>query len=57
MELRYFKAKQYRNITECNIPFLPGVNLLLGENAQGKTNVTEGIYLFYDADVFHIAPF
>ena len=46
MELKYFKALNYRNITQCNIPFSPGVNLLLGENAQGKTNVTEGIYLF-----------
>ena len=46
MELKYFKARQYRNIEECHIPFSKGVNLLLGENAQGKTNVTEGIYLF-----------
>lgn len=46
MELQYFKAKNYRNISECDIPFASGVNLLLGENAQGKTNVTEGIYLF-----------
>ena len=46
MELTYFKARDYRNIEQCNIPFTPGVNLLLGENAQGKTNVMEGIYLF-----------
>ncbi len=46
MELKYFKAKNYRNIQACDIPFCRGVNLLLGENAQGKTNVTEGIYLF-----------
>lgn len=46
MELQYFKATNYRNIKMCNIPFSSGVNLLLGENAQGKTNVTEGIYLF-----------
>ena len=46
MELTYFKARDYRNIQECKIPFSPGVNLLLGENAQGKTNVMEGIYLF-----------
>ena len=26
--------------------FSPGVNLLFGENAQGKTNALEGIYLF-----------
>ncbi len=46
MELTYIKARDYRNISEANIPFCSGVNLLLGKNAQGKTNVMEGIYLF-----------
>ena len=46
MIIKEFSAKNFRNIEECNIKFSPGVNLLYGKNAQGKTNVIEGIYLF-----------
>ncbi len=46
MILTSFKAKDFRNIEECFIEFSDGVNILLGENAQGKTNAIEGIYLF-----------
>ena len=46
MILSSFRAHQFRNIGDCELFFTPGVNLLIGENAQGKTNVLEGIYLF-----------
>lgn len=46
MKIRSFQAKNFRNIKECNIEFSDGINLLIGKNAQGKTNVAEGIYLF-----------
>ncbi len=46
MILNNFYAKDFRNISECDINFTGGVNLLYGNNAQGKTNVIEGIYLF-----------
>lgn len=46
MRLRGFSAAEFRNIERCRLSFSPGVNLLYGENAQGKTNVIEGIYLF-----------
>ena len=46
MIINRFYAKNFRNIEECDIKFSPGVNLLYGKNAQGKTNVIEGIYLF-----------
>lgn len=35
----------FRNIKEETLAFDEGVNLLYGENAQGKTNALEGIYL------------
>ena len=46
MIIKRFKAQNFRNIEGCNIEFKPGVNLLLGNNAQGKTNAVEGIYVF-----------
>lgn len=46
MIIKKFRAKNFRNISECEIEFKKGVNIFLGENAQGKTNALEGIYLF-----------
>jgi len=37
--------KQYRNYEFQEVSFLPGTNVLIGENAQGKTNALEAIYL------------
>ena len=37
--------KDFRNIAEARVGFSPGVNVFLGNNAQGKTNALEGIYL------------
>lgn len=46
MIIKRFKAENFRNIEKCDIEFSPGVNLLYGKNAQGKTNAVEGIYVF-----------
>ena len=46
MIIKRFRAENFRNIGKCDIEFSPGVNLLYGKNAQGKTNAVEGIYLF-----------
>ena len=46
MIIRGFRAQNFRNIEKCSLEFDDKVNLLLGENAQGKTNAIEGIYLF-----------
>ena len=36
----------FRNIEGEKIEFSKGINVIHGENAQGKTNILEGIYLF-----------
>ena len=36
----------YRNLADCRVEFGPGVNVLWGMNAQGKSNILEGIYYF-----------
>ena len=46
MIIKRFRASSFRNIDSCDIEFHPGVNLLHGRNAQGKTNAMEGIYFF-----------
>ena len=46
MRLTRLKAQSFRNIEACDIAFEEGVNVLLGQNAQGKTNALECIYLF-----------
>lgn len=46
MIIKSFRAQNFRNIEKCSLEFDSSVNLLLGENAQGKTNAVEGIYLF-----------
>lgn len=46
MIIKSFKAKNFRNIESATLEFDKGINVLLGENAQGKTNAVEGIYIF-----------
>ena len=46
MILLRLRAQNYRNIEQADISFEKGVNLLFGENAQGKTNALECIYSF-----------
>lgn len=46
MIIKRLKAQGFRNIENADIEFINGANILIGENAQGKTNVIEAIYLF-----------
>ena len=46
MIINKFSAENFRNVEKESICFLPGVNLLYGDNAQGKTNAIEAIYIF-----------
>lgn len=46
MIIRKLKACGFRNIKKAEIEFSHGTNLLIGENAQGKTNAIEAIYMF-----------
>ncbi len=42
--LTQLKLLHFRNYERCEINFQPGVNILLGSNAQGKTNLLEAVY-------------
>lgn len=45
MELERLTLSHFRNYDELALDFQPGVNVFLGENAQGKTNLLESIYV------------
>jgi len=40
------KYQNFRNIASCETEFSDGINVLWGMNAQGKSNILEGIYYF-----------
>ncbi len=44
MQCRRVRLRDFRNIEEAEVHFSPGVNLLHGDNAQGKTNLLEALY-------------
>src|SRR6202008_991710 len=37
--------RDFRNYPRLDVAFAPGFHLLLGDNAQGKTNILEAVYL------------
>jgi len=43
--LRRLYLHHFRNYTQAEFTFSPGVNWICGKNAQGKTNLLEAIYL------------
>lgn len=45
MYIKNIQLTNFRNYEKLQIDFNQNVNLLLGNNAQGKTNLLEGIYL------------
>lgn len=46
MEVKSLKISDFRNISEINIEPSEAVNVIYGENAQGKTNILEALWLF-----------
>lgn len=45
MIITSIELKNFRNYEDLNISFDKGTNILFGDNAQGKTNILEAIYL------------
>lgn len=43
MRIRTFKLAAFRNISRIDLEFHPRLNIFVGDNAQGKTNLMEGI--------------
>lgn len=45
MIIESIELKNYRNYRELHMEFDPGTNILYGNNAQGKTNILEAVYV------------
>jgi DNA replication and repair protein RecF len=45
VHLAHLRLRDFRNYARLDVDFAPGFHVLLGDNAQGKTNVLEAIYL------------
>ena len=46
MRLETLQLRDFRNYETLSLDFAPGVNLIVGDNAQGKTNLLEAISYF-----------
>lgn len=53
MQIKNLKLLNFRNYKFADADLSPGVNLILGENAQGKTNFLESIFFLSCVKSFH----
>ncbi|NLO22170.1 MAG: DNA replication and repair protein RecF [Syntrophomonadaceae bacterium] len=52
MKLQKISISNFRNINELEYQPKPGLNILMGDNAQGKTNILEAIFVVATASSF-----
>lgn len=45
VHLAHLRLRDFRNYPRMDADFVPGFHVLIGDNAQGKTNILEAIYL------------
>jgi DNA replication and repair protein RecF len=45
MIIKRLKLKNYRNYSNLDIQFSDNLNIFIGDNAQGKSNILESIYV------------
>jgi DNA replication and repair protein RecF len=45
VHLAHLRLRDFRNYPRLDVDFSPGFHVLIGDNAQGKTNILEAIYL------------
>ena len=45
MYIKEIEFKNFRNYDSLNLNFDENINFIIGNNAQGKTNLIEGIFM------------
>lgn len=56
MRANKITLENFRNLAAAEVEFSPGVNVLWGQNAQGKSNILEAIYYFARGKSFRGVP-
>lgn len=51
LKIKSLKLKNFRNYELLNLEFDGSTNIFYGDNAQGKTNILEAVYLHRDDEV------
>ncbi|MBX3033658.1 MAG: DNA replication and repair protein RecF [Bdellovibrionaceae bacterium] len=49
------RLKDYRNFSDLRVAFSPRLNIFLGDNGQGKTNLLEALHLLTQGDSFRFS--
>ncbi|MBO4220544.1 MAG: DNA replication/repair protein RecF [Clostridia bacterium] len=52
MIVRSIRLENFRNIEQAKLDFSDGINVLIGKNAQGKSNILEAVYVFAQGKSF-----
>ena len=52
MKIETLSLRNFRNYEEAEISFVPGVNLIMGDNANGKTNLLEAVSYLSEGKAF-----
>lgn len=52
MIINSISLENFRNYTNFNTQFIPGTNVIIGDNAHGKTNLLEAVYMLACARSF-----
>lgn len=55
MKIKKIKIRNFRNLTRIEYDPAPGLNIFIGDNAQGKTNLLEAIYMMAVSTSFRSA--
>lgn len=55
MKLTQLELQDFRNYEQLSLPCVPGVNLIVGDNAQGKTNLLEAVFYLSQGRSFRTA--
>ncbi|MEM6531279.1 MAG: DNA replication/repair protein RecF [Myxococcota bacterium] len=56
MHIEHLEARNFRNLEPLSLPIAPGFVVVQGNNAQGKTNLLEALYVCATGKSFRSAP-